>query len=47
MPPAVERAVNHIVERPSITLPSKKERGLIDYSKVEVAGHEPITHTRK
>lgn len=36
---AVERGINHI-ERPSINLPSKRERGFIDYSKVEVAGHE-------
>lgn len=39
MPVAVERRINYI-ERPSITLPSKRERGFIDYSKVEVAGHE-------
>ena len=43
MPASIERGTNR-VERPFITLPSKRERGPIDYSKVEVAGHE-LNHT--
>lgn len=39
MPVAAERVINR-TEREFIDLPSKRERGIIDYSKAEVAGHE-------
>jgi len=40
MPVVAEREISSRIEGPFITLPSRKERGFIDYSKVEVAGHE-------